>query len=77
MYCFFCWSPRLCASIAHMRVWLFVVVKPSLQAFRAETMVERFTARMRVCAGGRLSHLFAHRAMSHKYAKAGVQKSLV
>ena len=39
---------------------IFVVDKPSLQAFRAETMVERFTARMHVrssvcslvCAGG-------------------------
>ena len=28
---------------------IFVVGKPSLQALRAETMVERFTARMHVC----------------------------
>ena len=46
-----CCVPRvlffsLCASFAFVRVWF--VDKPSLQALRAETMVERFTARMHV-----------------------------
>jgi len=36
---------------------IFVVDKPSLQAFRAETMVERFTARMHVARGSSLARI--------------------
>ena len=40
----------VCVNCAYVFL-IFVVDKPSLQAFRAETMVERFTARMHVALG--------------------------
>ena len=57
VFVFYCWRAKCIALfVVAVVVWVnlvyaclgFIVEQPSLQALRAETMVERFTARMHV-----------------------------
>ena len=50
-------------------IWAYRSVQPSLQALRAETMVERFTARMHVSLGpGRRSGSDDEQKIREKFA---------